>query len=94
MRLALRLARKLVVLALAGYGAYCLYEQFAPRGDRVDDETGNQLRQVADTTRAAAANVRDDVDQAAPHGQDDVGPAAEQAKQAAQSTTETARASL
>ena len=94
MRLALRLARKLVVLALAGYGAYCLYEQFAPRADRVDDEAGNQLRQVADSTRAAASSVGDDVEQAAQQVRDDVGPAAEQAKQAAQTTAETARASL
>jgi hypothetical protein len=52
---------RLVILGLAGYGAYRLYELLQPRAAELQRTAESQMHQVAGTARSAAENVRADV---------------------------------
>jgi hypothetical protein len=83
---------RLVVLGLAGYGAYRLYELLQPRAAELRDTAGSQMHQVADTARGAVDDVREDLRSATQQLKDDVGPVVDEAARAARTTADQATA--
>jgi hypothetical protein len=57
----LRLLRKLVILGLAGFGAYSLYERLRPKAEQLASATGSQFDSTIDTVSSVATKVKDDV---------------------------------
>jgi hypothetical protein len=56
-----RLFRKAVILGLAAFGAYSLYEMLRPKAEQLASSTGNQLPGAIDDAGSTAAKVKDDV---------------------------------
>jgi hypothetical protein len=61
MRWMMRWIRKALILALAGLGAYRLYELVSARAGRVQTNAGPQVSDAVETVKTAAARVKDDV---------------------------------
>jgi hypothetical protein len=68
----LRLIRKLVILGLAGFGAYSIYERLRPKAEQLASATGSQLDSTMDTVSSVATKVKDDVASAKDKVRDDV----------------------
>ena len=56
-----RLLRKTVILGLAAFGAYRVYELVRPKAEQLAGSAGPQLSSTIDTVSATAAKVKDDV---------------------------------
>ena len=57
----MRWIRKALIIALAGLGAYRLYELIMARVGRVQTNAGPQVTDAVETVKAAASRVKDDV---------------------------------
>jgi hypothetical protein len=57
----MRLIRKLLVLGLAAFGAYRLYELGRARATQVSAQAGPPVGDALDTVKVTAAKVRDDL---------------------------------
>jgi hypothetical protein len=56
-----RLVRKTVILGLAAFGAYSLYEMLRPKAEQLASSTSTQLPGAIDDASGTAAKVKDDV---------------------------------
>ena len=56
-----RLLRKAVILGLAAFGAYRVYELARPKAEQLLGTAGPQLSATVDTVSTTAAKLRDDV---------------------------------
>jgi hypothetical protein len=59
-----RLLRKTVILGLAAFGAYSLYEMLRPKAEQLASTTSSQLNSTMDTVSSVASKVKDDVSSA------------------------------
>jgi hypothetical protein len=59
-----RLVRKTVILGLAAFGAYSIYEMVRPKAEQLASSAGNQLPGAIDDAADTASKVRDDVAEA------------------------------
>ena len=57
----LRLVRKTVILGLAAFGAYSIYEMVRPKAEQLASSTRNQLPGAIDDAGDTASKVKDDV---------------------------------
>jgi hypothetical protein len=57
----MRWIRKLVILSLAGLGAYRIYELATAKADEVRTNVGPPVGDAIDTVKSTAANVKDDL---------------------------------
>jgi hypothetical protein len=57
----IRLIRKTVILGLAAFGAYSLYEMLRPKAEQLASTTTSQLGSTMDTESSVATKVKDDV---------------------------------
>jgi hypothetical protein len=81
---------RFVILGLAGYGAYRLYELLQPRVADMRSTAETSAHRAADTARSAADDLRDDLRAASRQLQDDVSPVVDQVKETAQATVDDA----
>jgi hypothetical protein len=59
-----RFGRKTVILGLAAFGAYSVYERLRPKAEQLASATGTQLDSTIDTVSSVATKVKDDVSSA------------------------------
>jgi hypothetical protein len=56
-----RLVRKTVILGLAAFGAYSIYEMVRPKAEQLASSTSNQLPGAIDDAGTVASKVKEDV---------------------------------
>jgi hypothetical protein len=79
---------RFVILGLAGFGAYRLYEMLQPRVSDARDHAADQFQHVTEAARGAAEDVRDDLRTAGQQIKEDLAPPVEEARQAARESAE------
>ncbi len=56
-----RFVRKTVILGLAAFGAYSIYQLVRPKAEQLASTTGSQVGDTIDTMSSVATKVKDDV---------------------------------